>query len=585
MSAAEVWHRLHITVRDRLRPPAYVATTPEEAGRRLFSVAPQEALAGSRLHRLIVAAADRALFEPELAQARALLDGRWSLFGHDVKLDDPPRWNRNAITGQEWPDASSRQIDYRYPGAAGAPRYAWEVGRLTTLPTLALAARLTGDRRCADRAVAWLDDWTARNPLAHGIHHTSTLEMAIRVVVVCWTLALLGDGARRVASAPCLGLLAQQALFCRDHLSLGSSANNHLLAEYAGMVVMGAIFPALRGADALLERGLAGIEGQMPRQFHPDGVNAEQAFGYVPYIWELLLYAFIAAEAAGRAATSQTRDRLRASLEFARTVRLTDGRWPQVGDEDDSRLLLVAEGRSRLDLVGNALAAWLGADGLSEHDTALAALLFGRIPPPRLASDGVHRFASGGYTVWRADRTVVVFDHGPLGLGPLAAHGHADALSLTVFRGQDAVVIDPGTLAYHEDLAARDRSRSTPYHSTVHFGGRSQSEMLGPFLWGRRARVTPEGVGFVCRWATGERHQRTVSFMEGHHIEIVDVAHGADPHVVFVLPPAARVTIDGARASVAVGGTHAIFDVDGSAGWRAEPGEYAPRFGTAAAVS
>ena len=457
MSAAEISHRLHITVRDRWRPPPYAADTPDEASRRLFSAPPQDALASSRLHRLVAAPGHRELFEVELTDARALLAGRWHLFGRDVKLDDPPRWNRNMITGQEWPDVPSRDLDYRNPGVAGGPRYTWELGRLTMLPTLALAGRVTGDGPFADRAVAWLNDWTARNRLGNGIHHTSTLEMAIRVLEVCWALALLGDHARRVSMASCLGLLAQQALYCRDHLSFGSSANNHLIAEYAAMVMMGAMFPALRSADELLETGVAGLEVQVQRQFHPDGVNAEQAFGYLPFVWEMLLYALIAGEAAGRVATAVTRERLHASLEVARTVRLAGGTWPQVGDEDDSRLLLAADGRSRLDLVGNALAAWLGADGLSDRDTGLAALLFGRIPRPRAAAEGMHRFASGGYTVWRSGPTVVTFDHGPLGLGPLAAHGHADALSLTVFRGRDAVVIDPGTFAYHEDLAAHDR--------------------------------------------------------------------------------------------------------------------------------
>ena len=57
-----------------------------------------------------------------------------------------------------------------------------------------------------------------------------------------------------------------------------------------------------------------------------------------------------------------------------------------------------------------------------------------------------------------------------------------------------------------EDHAARARCRSTPVHSTLHFGGRSQSVMLGPFLWGERAVVAPAGEFYSCMWASGERH-------------------------------------------------------------------------------
>src|SRR5262249_31783344 len=199
------------------------------------------------------------------------------------------------------------------------------------------------------------------------------------------------------------------------------------------------------------------------------------------------------AGARGWQAPEALRARLAASLEFARALRRADGTLPPVGDEDDARILLADETGSRLDLAGNALAAWLGAPGLGPPQ-ALAVLLTGRgAYASRVAPDGERRFDAGGCTVWRHGAAFATLDHGPLGLGALAAHGHADALSMTLRHGSDDLFGDPGTLAYFEDAAARDACRSTPAHSTVSFGGRSQSEMLGPFLWGRRARVTADG--------------------------------------------------------------------------------------------
>jgi hypothetical protein len=79
-------------------------------------------------------------------------------------------------------------------------------------------------------------------------------------------------------------------------------------------------------------------------------------------------------------------------------------------------------------------------------------------------------------------------------------------------------------------------------------------------------------------------HERTVSVTGNHRIDVTDVAYGREPHVVFVLPPGAAVAIDGARAIVEAGTTRASFGADGIAGWRAEPGEYAPRFGVTVPV-
>jgi hypothetical protein len=578
MSAAEVAHRVRVALRDRLAPPAYASWTPAQAGERLYEGGAASALASSLLPRWVHPLEPAEEFVPAIAAARALLEGRWWLFGHAVRLENPPRWSRNPVSGATWPDVASASLDYRSAGVAGGAKLTGELGRLTMLPTLALAARLTGERAFGERALGWLADFTERNPLGHGIHHTSGIEMALRVLTASWTLALLGERAEPARPAPALGLVAQQALHCRDHLSLGSSANNHLLAEYAAMTTLGAAFPSAGGASSLLDRGLAGLERECMCQIHADGVTAEQAFGYLPFVWELFLIPFAAAEAAGRSVSSATRDRLRASLEFARAIRLPDGRWPQVGDEDDARVLLANDDASRLDRVGNALAAWLGADALCGGESALARMLFGRAPrAPRAAADGRHDFPQGGYTVWRERGLLVTFDHGPLGLGALAAHGHADALSIAVFRGADPIVTDPGTLAYHEDPVARDRCRSTPAHSTVSFGGRSQSEMLGPFLWGRRARVVKRGDEHECTWASGELHARRVE-VAGGRIVVVDRVRGEDAALIFALAPGAKAEIAGRRATVSIGGSRATFEAEGIASWRLEPSEHAARF-------
>ena len=578
MSAGEIAHRARVAFRDRFAPPAYVSLAPGPAGEQLFEGGAANALETSLLPRWTRSLEPAEDLAPVVAAARALLEGRWSLFGHEVRLDDPPRWNRNYVSGAEWPDAASAVLDYRRAGIAGGPKPVWELGRLTMLPTLALAARVTGEAAFAERALAWLADFTAENSLGRGVHHTSGIEMALRVLTVSWTLALLGERADAARVAPALGLLAQQALHCRDHLSLGSSANNHLVAEYAAMVTLGAAFPSARGAASLLDRGLAGLERECLLQIHADGVPAEQAFGYLPFVWELFLIPFAAAEAAGRRVSEASRARLGASLEFARAIRLSDGRWPQVGDEDDGRVLLAHDDASRLDRVGNALAAWLGAAALCAGESALARVLFGRAPgPPRAATDGRHEFAHGGYTLWRERGLLVTFDHGPLGLGPLAAHGHADALSLTVFRGTDAIVTDPGTFAYHEDPEARDRCRGTPAHGTVSFGSRSQSEMLGPFLWGRRALVTSRGDEHECAWATGELHARRVE-VAGGRVAVHDRVRGESPTLAFALAPRASVEIDGARATVSIGTIRASFEAEGLGPWRIEPAEHAPRF-------
>jgi hypothetical protein len=585
MTPTELAHRARIYARDRIAPPAYASWSAPEACARLFPGGAHAALAASRLPALVGAMNVRLpVIEAEVAAAQALMEGRWRLFGHEVRLDDPPRWNVSALSGRAWPDAPSARIDYHDTSTAGDPKEAWELGRLTVLPTLALATRVTGDASYAERAIHWLNDFTRRNPLGAGIHHTSGIEQAIRVITVSWTLALLGDRAREAELEPCLGLMAQQAFHVRDHLSLGSSANNHLIAEFAALAMMGALFPSLRGADGLLHRGLDGLEREVLRQFDADGISLEQSFGYVPFIWELLISPLIAAGAAGRTAPPAMRERLATSLAFMRAVRLPDGQWPRIGDEDDGRILFAGGEASRLDVAGGMLAPWLGVSGPADGGAASAA--GDRAADDRDAAPARPAHDGAGYTVWREGELLVTFDHGPLGLAPLAAHGHADALSVTIHNGADPVIVDPGTFAYHTDRAARDRCRSTPAHATLHFSGASQARMRGPFLWQGAPRVSRvEGAGdaagawWQCRWASGEVHRRRVA-VAGGEVRIEDaVERGAGATLSFPLAPGAQVTLDETRARITSGATIVEIRSEGLEPWRIEAAEVAPRYG------
>jgi hypothetical protein len=79
------------------------------------------------------------------------------------------------------------------------------------------------------------------------------------------------------------------------------------------------------------------------------------------------------------------------------------------------------------------------------------------------------------------------FDAGRLGYLSIAAHGHADALSLELRYGGAPVLIDPGTYAYSGPW--RDWFRSTAAHNTIELGDICPSESGGPFLWTRHARA------------------------------------------------------------------------------------------------
>ena len=91
-----------------------------------------------------------------------------------------------------------------------------------------------------------------------------------------------------------------------------------------------------------------------------------------------------------------------------------------------------------------------------------------------------------------ADETKLIVDAGPLGFLSIAAHGHADCLSLLLSVSGKELLVDPGTYCYHTEREWRDYFRSTAAHNTVRVDGVDQSQIAGAFLWAEKAEASVE---------------------------------------------------------------------------------------------
>jgi uncharacterized heparinase superfamily protein len=121
-------------------------------------------------------------------------------------------------------------------------------------------------------------------------------------------------------------------------------------------------------------------------------------------------------------------------------------------------------------------------------------------------------------------------DAGALGYLSLAAHGHADALSVLLNVGGHEVLIDPGTYAYHTEPRWRRYFRSTRAHNTVMVDDADQSEQTGNFMWARHAQA--RCLDFAAS-STGQR-------FEGEHDGYARLADPVTHRRRIVYDPAAR---------------------------------------------
>ena len=90
---------------------------------------------------------------------------------------------------------------------------------------------------------------------------------------------------------------------------------------------------------------------------------------------------------------------------------------------------------------------------------------------------------SGQAVCWTGD-WILRWDLSPLGYLSTAAHGHLDALHLSLWLREVAIVIDPGTGAYYGDARLRAWLASWSAHNGPMVPGVDFPKRLGPFLWG-----------------------------------------------------------------------------------------------------
>ena len=495
-----------------------------------------------------------------LAQATALLEDRFALFGKPISLSNPIQWQHDPLSGKAWPNQFWADIDTRDGETIAGVKWVWELNRHHQWVTLGKAYYLTQDERFAAALCHQWASWMAANPVGWGVNWTSPLEMALRIINWSWALAYIRPSAALTAPlfADILQGVTTQANHIERYLSAYSSANNHLIGEAAGLAMAGLAFPWLPDAARWHERGLQIMATELSPQILPDGVPAEQAVHYLLFVLDFNLVVWQLAALNGVRVPSLWHEKLEAACDFLMHVMDNHGEVPHIGDSDDAWVVRLddrPEANNFRSLLATGAAIFGRADfkaAAGKWDEKSQWLLddegfdaFQALPNHQ-TEIGSKVFAQGGYTAMRAAGRVLVFDHGPLGFLATAAHGHADALSLTLSVDGQPLLIDPGTFAYQEGGAWRTYLRSTAAHNTVLVNGTDQSEMQGTFLWGRKAHAklvqwhsTPEfdrAVGEHDGYATqGVTHQRTVIFDKPDFIYVIDrltsAPSGAGSHV------------------------------------------------------
>ncbi|HYF34921.1 MAG TPA: heparinase II/III family protein [Prosthecobacter sp.] len=515
MSPAEVGHRF---------AEKYKHATQQSYIRKISSIAWNHAPAA------FPELPDRLSAPPSLlaqlrADADALRQGRWQLFGWqgaDVKT--PPAWHRDPIADVVIDSTlSAHRLDHRHlPGGADVRRI-WEINRWAELTRLAMHGWLNRDVPAIQLAQRWLEDWCGENPVGRGINWTSPLEAALRLLNFCWIDALARAGAPEtgaVQDALTAQIVPLHAGWIWRHRSVGSSANNHLLGELAALTAASARWPGLEQVACATTAAWDNLGAEILRQFAPDGGSREQALHYHLFGWDL---AWQAARAA-HCHQGAVHERLGQAARFFMDMAVSGEAW-DFGDSDDAQVLPFALCRSD---AGSEWKAWLqGQPG---------ALRFWLGEPPVVPSTPSQSwrcYSETGMAMHEAPGWRVRFDASPLGFGALAAHGHCDALHVSVWDHSEALLIDPGTGGYFAAPEVRARLAGWDAHNGPQpLQAFRSPERIGTFLQTRHhsaPSLAMDGGAAIATFShEGHSFSRSTA-VHGDRLEISDVELSGRP--------------------------------------------------------
>ena len=416
----------------------------------------------------------------------------------------PIDWHVDFKTDYRWnPETYYRDIKIPY-GIADI-KVPWELSRFQHLPTLGKASWITGQKSENNTKYAFefmhqIDDWIEHNHPKFGVNWSCTMDVAIRAVNWLFGFYFFGDAEEipDVFWGKFLKCLFLHGRFIRGNLEIRLNdqgeriTGNHYLSNIVGLIFLGIFFNHTKEGKSWLEFGLGEFMREMELQVYPDGVDFESSIPYHRLVLELFVSPAILCKINDIDLPLTFWERLEKMFEFVMYYTKPDGTAPQIGDNDDGRLHILANYGNwpRLDhryllSIGATLynhadfknaagemheeALWiLGAEGVAKFNAIDKKI----IPMTSKA------FVDGGFYVMRHHTLYMMITCSPNNPNLPSAHRHNHSLGFDLYIDNQTFLVDPGSYIYTANPEWRNIFRSTSSHNTVSIDGQEQNSFF-----------------------------------------------------------------------------------------------------------
>ena len=414
-------------------------------------------------------------------------------------------WHLDLSSSIRSPEIFSKDINI-LDKKTGCAKYIWEVNRLLFLPQICLNYIKTKDDKYLKQFIRINDSWIKNNPYLLGINWYSNIEVNIRLInwFLCWEILdarkLINSSAefQNFVNNRWLPVIYLHCHYSFKNPSWFSSANNHLISEYAGLFIASSLWKFKESGkwNAYAKRGL---EIEIQKQHSENGINKEEAAEYIQFITDFLLLAYVVGELTDNEFSPEYRQMLKRIFYYIYRNTDINRNIPKYGDEDDGRVIILEN-----EPHNNNFKSLLTSGAIIFEDPELKLksngydiknnILFGdkgekKYNALKKISSDLKSFIyekEGHFILRKQNGSKEIYIHldaAPLGYLSIAAHGHSDALSFILHIDGKEVLVDSGTFSYHTHTDWRQYFIGTLAHNTVRINKKNQALNGGPTLW------------------------------------------------------------------------------------------------------
>ena len=366
----------------------------------------------------------------------------------------------------------------------------WETSRMQYLLSLGLAYCATQHEKYAEAVSSIVLDFMERNDYDNGPNWNVSMEVGIRVANVILACEMIQGSYAfndEFYKKFCVFVYAHKKHIINNLENTGGKTSNHFLGDLLGLAATAAACPFLPGMNKVKRFVCDSLHYEILHQIQEDGSDYEGSTSYQRLVGELLCFSILAAENFDFMMTNPEKDRLFAMARFEDSIRMKNGRAPQVGDNDSGRVFQLVEEDTRNHASCIRLLLVMSKGMLLDNNrNDLPYILWSNIDISSVwtpSKQTIQKYNDFNAIRYFGENVYFLLVASTPENNGMPGHAHNDVLSFNLAAGEDEFISDPGSGEYtgHPDI--RNLLRFTGSHSTIKVGELEQRRPISGALF------------------------------------------------------------------------------------------------------